>query len=436
MLSDISMQIWDFAETALHEQKSSALLRQCLADAGFTVLPVANMPTAFLAEYGSGAPVIGLLAEYDALPHLSQAVCAWPEPRPETDNGHGCGHNLICTACLGAALAVKDLIDREKLRGTIRLFGCPAEETASGKAQMIQQGVFDQTDCALTFHPSQLNVVVRASYLASTSIQFHFTGKAAHAAAAPEQGRSALDAVELMNIGANYLREHIDSSARLHYCITNGGDSPNTVPAEATVWYMIRAPKRAQVQEVLRRLHLISQGAAMMTETTVHHTLLSCCCDVIPNMVLSEVLDRNMASAGGPVFSQADRDFAAALAANFSPVQRRNVGAAVFAADQLPPDAVLIDQVYHVHDAGCVKAASTDAGNVSYLIPFAQFNAATWPLGTPPHSWAACAASGSGIGAHAMIFAAKVLAGACQDLLYNPSLLDQARQELLRSTSA
>ena len=433
-LKSICRQIWEYAETALNETRSSALLRDYLQRAGFRIKEVPGLPTAFIAEYGEGRPVIGILSEYDALPGLSQKVQAEKEKREGTENGHGCGHNMICTSMLGAAVALREAMNGNGLKGTLRYYACPAEEITVGKVEMARQSLFDDLDAVLGWHPSQLNVGARSTYLATNSIKFHFKGKSSHAAAAPEAGRSALDAVELMNVGANYLREHINDKARLHYCITNGGTSPNTVPEDAEVWYIVRAPRRNEVQDITRRLYKIAAGAALMTETKVIPEFQSGCYDVMPNEVLSQVLDENLQAVGAIGFTKQDYAFARELGRDFTEEQRRRVGAALFTEPgQIPKGSYLEAGVYSVSDRGTVKAASTDAGDVSYIAPFAQFNVATWPLGCPPHSWYASAASGSGIGMNAMIFAAKVLAGSLADLFTHPETVERARKEFRES---
>lgn len=433
-LKNICRQIWEYAETALNEVRSSALLKDYLQRSGFRIREIQGLPTAFIAEYGEQKPIIGILSEYDALPNLSQKVQAKKEKREETENGHGCGHNIICASMLGSAVALKEVMNEIGLKGTLRYYACPAEETIVGKVEMARQGLFDDLDVALGWHPSQLNVVARSTYLATNSIKFHFKGRQSHAAAAPEMGRSALDAVELMNVGANYLREHINDKARIHYCITNGGASPNTVPEDAEVWYIVRAPKRSDVRDITRRLYKIAAGAAIMTETKVVPEFQSGCYDVMPNEVLSQVLEENLQMVGSIDFTKEDYAFARELGQNFTDEQRRKVGAALFTAPgQIPEGSYLEKSVYSINDRGTVKAVSTDAGDVSYIAPFAQFNVATWPLGCPPHSWYASAASGSGIGMNAMIFAAKVLAGALADLFTHPDIVERARREFMES---
>jgi len=271
----ISDQVWQFAETAMKERKSAAVLSDALEREGFHIQRgVAGMPTAFVAQYGQGHPVIGILGEYDALPGLDQEVNPFQKSMNKGEPGHGCGHNLLGAAAYGAVLAVKEAIDTQQLRGTIRYYGCPAEETGVGKAFMVRDGLFDDVDISLTWHPGGANYVKLASSQAVNSVKFKFTGRTAHAAGDPWNGRSALDAVELMNIGANYLREHIITDARIHYVITQGGLAPNIVPEFAEVWYFVRAPQRHQVDEIYERLVNIAHGAAQMTETAMQNRVL------------------------------------------------------------------------------------------------------------------------------------------------------------------
>lgn len=434
-LRGVAEDIWEHPELPFQEKHASALQADVLAKAGFRVRwDFKDLPTAFVAECGSGSPIIGIAGEYDALAQLSQKVSPVREPVVKDAPGHGCGHNLLGTAGMGAALALKEAIDAGSLRGTVRYYGCPAEESLAGKVFMAREGAFDDLDACLCWHPSSMNTIWGCSFLALNSMMFRFTGVAAHAAAAPHLGYSALDAVELMNVGANYLREHITEKARMHYSITNGGGAPNIVPAEAAVWYYVRAPKRSQVEEISARLMEIAEGAAKMTRTTVQREFLAGCYDALPNKVLGEVLLRNMKEIGGPRFTDADRAFAAELAKSFAPGAKEKVMETYCA----PPEVVaqtLHEGVVTNNDEGQVLAGSTDVGDVSFIVPFAQLTAATWPVGTASHSWQATAASGMGIGYAAMMFAAKALTGCVFDLLTDTSVLPAAKEEFRRKTS-
>jgi aminobenzoyl-glutamate utilization protein B len=275
-LAKLNDKIWSFAEVGLQEHKSAKLLAAELEKAGFSVeIGVAGMPTAFYASWGSGRPKIGFLAEYDALPHLSQKVSADRDPVKVDAPGHGCGHNTYGVAVLGAVLALQAEMKKDSLPGTIVFYGCPAEETGVGKVFMARAGVFDDLDCSLTWHPGAVNTITMSSSNAVDSVKWTFYGRSAHAAGNPDQGRSALDAVELMNVGVNYLREHVVQDARIHYVTTKGGGEPNVVPAEAQVWYYIRAPRRQDVDDLHARITKIAQGAALMTETTYKEELLA-----------------------------------------------------------------------------------------------------------------------------------------------------------------
>ncbi|MDR3588480.1 MAG: amidohydrolase [Negativicutes bacterium] len=436
-LQDVARNIWENPELPFAESNAAGLQSEVLRKAGFSIRSdLKDLPTAFVAEYGSGRPILGILGEYDALAKLSQKVSGKCEPLHIGAPGHGCGHNLLGTAGMGAALAMQQAISSGAVKGTIRYYGCPAEEALAGKVFMAREGVFDDLDACLTWHPASMNVVWGCKFLALNSVEFRFSGVSAHAAAAPHMGRSALDAVELMNVGANYLREHVPEQARIHYTITNGGGAPNIVPAEASVWYYIRAPKRNMVEEIFGRLIKIAQGAALMTETGVEWTVLAGCYDVLPNTVLGGLLHKNMIEVGGPRFSEADRSFARELAKSFGPLHKENVMKAYFA----PPEVVAMDlheTVAAIDDRSQIMAGSSDVGDVSWLVPLAQFTAATWPVGTAAHSWQATAASGSGIGAKAMQFAAKVLAATLFDLFCDSGeVLAKAKTEFVSQAGA
>jgi len=425
----IADKIWENPEPPYGEFHASGLLKETFEKEGFRIKPVPGVPTAFVAEYGAGGPVIGLTGEYDSLKGLSQTRNTVPEPRAEIDYGHGCGHNLLGTATAAAVVAVRHYLDKEKLPGTLRYYGCPAEERLSGKVFMAREGVFNDLDACLSWHPSSLNTVWGARFLAFNSVRFHFTGRAAHAAASPESGRSALDAVELMNIGANYLREHIPDSARLHYTITDGGTEPNIVPARASVWYYLRAPERSQVEEVYARLIKVAEGAAMMTETAVRHELDAACYDMYPNDVLGRVLLTNLREAGPPVFDKADEAYARELGSSYSADQKERSLQGLFAPGDLK-NSLLHNEILENRDQNHVLSGSTDLGDVSRITPTAHFTTATWPIGTAAHSWQASSASGSPAAHKAMMTASKVLAGSLMDLFQKDSdLLVKAREE-------
>ena len=431
-LKEIAYEIWSNPETAFNEYKTSELQKNYLKEQGFKIMDVPNNPTAFIAEFGKDKPILGILGEYDALPGLSQKIMPAKEPMEGFTDGHGCGHNLLGTGGVGAVVALKEIMEKENLKGTIRYYGCPAEETLAGKGLMAKEKVFDDLDSCVSWHPASMNVVWGCSFLAMNSMKFRFKGKAAHAAAAPQAGRSALDAVELMNVCANYLREHVIEKARIHYVITNGGMAPNIVPDDAEVWYFIRAPKRADVKEISDRLYKIAQGAELMTETKMEYELLAGCYDVIPNTIISKLMHNNMLEAGGPKFSKEDYELADKLSKLSTKEEKAKVMSTYFAPDYIL-DIPLSDEVIEIDDKEKVMAGSSDVGDVSYIAPFAQITAATWPIGTAAHTWIATASSGSGIGMNAMIFAAKTMAATIYDLLNDNNLITNAKDEFVKS---
>ncbi len=433
-LSGIAHKIWEYAEPALQEFKSSKLLADELEKEGFTVeRGVAGMPTAFVATYGSGKPVIGLLGEYDALPGLSQDAVPERKPVKEGAPGHGCGHNLLGTGAAGAAMAVKHVMEEHRLPGTVKFFGCPAEEIAVGKVYMIKAGLFDDVDAALTWHPWFVNTTWMASMLALNSVKFRFYGVAAHAAAAPEAGRSALDAVELMDVGVNYLREHVPEKARIHYVITHGGKAPNIVPDFAEVWYFIRAPKRRDVESIYSRVLDIAKGAALMTGTREEVKFITGCWEVIPNEVLSDLIYSNLEEVGPPKFSDEEKLFAKKIAETFPKEQKVRMIESYSIPE--PEKAVKLDLVDYVappRDIGKVLPGSTDVGDVSAKVPTAQCVATTFVLGSAIHSWQAVATAGMSIGHKGMLTASKALALTVIDLLTKPEAITKAKEELRR----
>jgi len=431
VFTDLSDRIWHTPEIGLREQASSQALMDALAAEGFALNRLESMPTAFVASYGEGSPVIALLGEYDALPGLSQAAgVAERAPIVADGPGHGCGHNLLGTAAAAAAMAVRDAIRSQGLRGTVRFYGCPAEETLVGKVFMAKEGLFRDVDCALTWHPGSANAVWAASTQAMNSVRIRFHGIPAHAAANPEDGRSALDAVELMDVGANFLREHVPSDARIHYVITDGGDAPNVVPAHAEVWYYVRAPRRDDVEAIYRRLLDVARGAALMAGVSHEVELVTGCYDTLANRVLGDLLQEQMENIGAPVFGPEEHRLAQDLQATFADgtVERavrhlRRRGLAV------PAGCDLVEAVTPSSGYGEVDSGSTDVGDVSHIVPTAQLTAVTAPLGTPGHSWQNVVSVGSGIGHRGMLYAAEVLARAAAELLARPELVAQAKEE-------
>lgn len=432
-LENIAKTLWDNPELSSEEIKSSQMQKDYLAAQGFVIKNIPNNPTSFIAEFGSGRPILGVTGEYDALPKLSQKVSSTREPAKTLDDpGHACGHNLLGTGGVGAVVALKQIMEEEKLAGTIRYYGCSAEETLSGKPLMAIEGVFNDLDACISWHPSFANTLWGCSFLAMNSMKFKFKGIPSHAAAAPEAGRSALDAVELMDIGANYLREHVKTTVRIHYAITNGGGLPNTVPADAEVWYYVRAPKRSDVQDTTKRLINIAKGAAQMTDTEMKFELLAGCYDVIANHTLGDVILKNMELTGGPKFDDKDYAYAEEFAKQLTPEEKANVFKSYLAPSEVE-DEILDNGVHNNCDYGEIMPGSTDVGDVSYITPFAQMTAACWPVGISSHTWMSCACTGSSIGMKGMLLVAKTLGASLYDLLKKPEVLVAAQDEFKKS---
>jgi aminobenzoyl-glutamate utilization protein B len=443
LFGELSDRIWETPELGLHEERSSATLADALEAAGFAVRRgVAGMPTAFVASSGEGKPVVALLGEFDALPGLSQAR-GTTEPLPLVENGpgHGCGHNLLGTAAAAAAMAVRHAIQRTEAAGTVVFYGCPAEETIVGKVFMVKAGVFADVDCALTWHPGFVNQVEARRSIAMNSARFTFHGIPAHAAAFPENGRSALDAVELMNVGANFLREHVPSTTRIHYVVTDGGLAPNVVPGRAQVWYYVRAPRRVQVEEVYARLLDVARGACLMTGTSHDVRLIGGCYDTIPNQTLGDVLHTTMESIGPPRFTAEEKALARKLQATYiegalreALVDLRRRGRDLGRPGE--PGTDLFEGVMPHTGYGESGGGSTDVGDVSYVTPTAQLRAVTAPVGMPSHSWQNVVSVGSSIGRKGMLFAAQSLAAAACELMRRPDLVTRAREEFATAAAA
>ena len=417
-LCDVNQQIWKLAEVGLQEHKSSAILRDKLKAAGFTIEEgVAHMPTAFVASYGSGKPVIGILAEYDALPGLSQKVAPVRDPLAEGQAGHACGHSGLGTGALGAALAVKEAMEKHQLPGTLRLYGTPAEETVIGKIYMALDGQFKDLDICLHWHPSSKNEAWSGSSKAVVSAKFTFRGTASHASVSPEKGRSALDAVELMNVAANYMREHIKEDARIHYVVTNGGGAPNVVPETATVWYFVRADDHKDVEYNFRWLQDIAKGAALMTRTEMSVQVDTDCHEIIPNQPLAQLVYQNMVRIGAPGFSEEEKAFA------------RRLQEPLTAAFGTTFSEAIDERIHRIPAKLEPSSGSTDVGDVSWQVPTGGLRTACFAAGSPGHSWQNVAAIGSSIGEKGTIYAAKVLAATAIDLLERPSLVEAAAHD-------
>jgi aminobenzoyl-glutamate utilization protein B len=415
----INQDIWNFAELGLEEHRSAARLIGPLKKAGFRLREgVSGMPTAFVAEYGSGKPIIGILAEYDALPELSQQTGGTRRPVPGRANGHGCRHCALGTAAVGAALALRQAIDLHKIKGTIRVYGTPAEETVIGKVYMTLDGQFNDLDACLHWHPGTRNRIWFSSSKALISAKFTFHGLPAHASGSPDKGRSALDGVELMNVGANYAREHMKETSRIHYVITNGGAQPNVVPATAQVWYYVRANAHEDVERQFDWLRDIADGAAKMSRTKVSMQIDTDCHEIIPNLPLSRVVERNFRRVGPPKFDAKDAD----LARQLQEPLRADFG--------VTPPKPLAEEIDALPDTPySPDGGSTDVGDISWHVPTGGFSAACFAAGSPGHSWQNVAAIGSPLGHKGMLVAAKVLALSALDLLQDGAALKEARTD-------
>ena len=442
---DLANAVWGYAELSLKEYQSAALFKKLLAQEGFTVEEnLSGIPTAFSGTYGSGAPHIGILGEFDALSGLSQKAGALErEEMVKNGSGHGCGHNLLGAGSFAAACAVKDFLQQSGLPGTVSFYGCPGEEGGAAKAYMARDGVWKQLDCALSWHPGDTNELMTGTNNSCTQVLYKFKGVAAHAAGNPQDGRSALDAVELMNIGVQYLREHMPPQGRIHYAMVDGGGlSPNVVQPHASVLYMVRSERVKDTLELQRRVDLIAQGAAMMTETSYERIFVDGTANLLPNTALEKVLHDNMLAVGLPSYTQEEWAFAEALKKTFPP------------RDELPGDApkwsseikavvkektangtrAINDFVMPFYSSNEFTPGSTDVGDVSWLTPTSQITAATWPSGSPGHSWQNVSCGATSVADKGMLYAAKVLAGAAADLFADPALIEKAKEELAKRT--
>lgn len=426
----LSDRVWGMPEIAYTEFRSSAEHKAMLQEEGFRVTEApAGIPTALVGEAGEGGPVIAFLGEYDALPGLSQeANVAEPRPLPGNGYGHGCGHNMLGSAALLAATALKNYLAETGQPGRVRYYGCPAEEGGAAKAFMVRDGVFGDVDAAITWHPAALTRVDEALSLANTRIDFTFTGRSSHAAAAPHLGRSALDAVELMNIGVNYMREHMPSSARIHYAIIDGGGiAPNVVQGRATVRYAVRALDVHGMRALNERVFKIARGAAMMTETEVEIRILSAVSNLLGNTPLEEAMHANLERLGPVAFDDADRDFAARIQATLS--EEDIVSDYRRCGVEPRANQPLCDFIVPLHQVGEPMIGSTDVGDVSWAVPTVQARVATHAIGTPGHSWQITAQGKAGAAHKGLVYAAKVMAGTAVDLLADPGLLERAKED-------
>jgi aminobenzoyl-glutamate utilization protein B len=412
--TELALRIYELAELGYLETESSAGLQALLSSQGFAIeAGVAGIPTAFVASYGSGEPIVAVLGEFDALPGISQAVSPVRQIVPGRPNAHACGHHLFAVGSAAAAIAVKQWLVAERHTGTIRFYGTPAEEGGAGKAYMVRARLFDDVDAVLHWHPDDRNNASPYTTLANRSAKFRFHGVSSHAGSAPEAGRSALDGVEAMNYMVNLMREHVPSEARIHYVITAGGSAPNVVPDFAEVFYYVRAPDAAQVEMLWERLVAAAEGAAQGTSTRVEFEVIHGAHSMLPSLALSEVMDRNLRRVGGVSYDTEEAAFAAELYRSFD-----------------SPPSALGSQSGVEPFASLELASSTDVGDVSWVAPTAGVRIATWVPGTVGHSWQAVAAGGMDIGLKGMLVAAKTLALSAIDLYEQPEVLAAAAAEL------
>lgn len=417
----VASHIWEYAELGYQETRSSDELINLLRSEGFKIEQgVAGMPTAFTATYGSGGPVIGILAEFDALPGLSQKVAPAKDPLIEGKPGHGCGHNLFGTASSAAAISLKEWLAKNKKAGTIRLYGTPAEEGGGAKMYMIRDGLFNDVDVVLHWHPSNRNDASPESCMAIKQGLFRFYGKSSHAAGAPEKGRSALDGVESMNYMVNMMREHMPTDARIHYVITKGGLAANVVPDYAEVEYMVRNPDARILMELWDRVVKCGEGAATGTETTMKFEVISGSYNILPNETLAKLMYNNLKNVGGVNYSPEDVEFAKKLQSSFT---------------YKAPDIAEAGVVQPFKPGGFFPA-STDVGDVSWVVPTVGLGTATFVPGAPGHSWQAVATANTDIGMKGMLNAAKALAMTGIDLFRNPQEIEKAKKELKDRTGA
>lgn len=410
---DLSRQIWEFAEVGYQEERSAALLREELKAAGFSITErVADIPTAFSAQWGSGRPVIGILGEYDALPGLEQEAVPAKRPLKATKPGHGCGHNLFGAASAFAAIAVKEQLAAMKGAGTVRFYGCPAEEGGGGKIYMVRAGAFKDCDVVLHWHPGSENRASLKSSLGNLTGKFRFSGTPAHAASSPEKGRSALDAALLFCHAVELLREHVPQSARIHYVITRGGDAPNVVPAFAEVFLYVRSPSMTAVDAVWPRVVKCAEAGALATETAFKLEIVNSNYTILPNDALAALLDRNLRLVGGVEYSAGEKLFAEEIRKTFF-------------TDEIP--GLEAARLIRGMEEG-VGNGSSDVGDVSWVVPTGGFNTATFVPGSPAHSWQSTACAGHSIGRKGMVVAAKTLALSTMDLMNDPKLIEDARK--------
>ena len=412
---NVALEIWDYAELGYLEKNSSSLLASSLEDEGFTIKKgLAGIPSAFIAEFNNGGPVIGILGEFDALPGLAQTTSPFKEVANNSNGaGHACGHHLFGAASAWAAVAIKEWIVKNNIRGTIRFYGTPAEEGGSGKVYMVREGLFEDVDIVLHWHPDDSNSANSRTSNSNKSAKFTFSGISAHAAGSPEQGRSALDGVEAMNHMVNMMREHIPQESRIHYVITKGGLAPNVVPDLAEVYYYVRHPKMTVVEDLFLRVVNAANGAAIGTDTKMTYEVMHGNFSLLPNDTLQKIVHRNLESLGGIKYNAQENEYASLMYETF------------FEPDNQIGSQETVRPFKTSHGYG-----STDVGDVSWNVPTAGFRAATWVPGTASHSWQAVASGGTSIGLKGAELAAKTLAMSAIEIYSNPSIIEEAKAEL------
>ena len=416
--SEVAQEIWELAEVGYMETESTEMLQTMLREAGFEMASgVAGMPTAFVASWGSGGPVIGIMGEFDALPGINQSRSSERDPIPGKVAGHACGHHLFGTGSVAAAMAVKDWLERTGQPGTIRVYGTPAEEGGAGKVYMVRAGLMNDVDAMLHWHASSENSASASSSLANKSAKFRFYGQSAHAAAAPWRGRSALDGVEAMHNMVNMMREHVTPASRMHYVVTAGGSAPNVIPDFAESYIYVRHPDPEEVRRMFEWVVKTADGAALGTDTHMEYEVIHGIYNVLPNEPLARAMHANLTRVGGVAYTAEEQRFAEMIQHSFP-------------ADAPPIESAMQVQPFEVIEVG--QGGSTDVGDVSWAVPTAGLRTATWVPGTSAHSWQAVAAGGTDIGNRGMINAAKTLAFTMHDLFTQPAILAAARDEFFR----
>ena len=415
---DIAMKIWELAEVGYQEYESSKLLIDSLKGHGFEITEgVADIPTAFIAEYGAGYPTVAILGEFDALPGVSQSSSPYRENGSNEDAGHACGHHLFGAGSAWSAVAVKDWMKNNNINGTIRFYGTPAEEGGSGKVYMARSGLFDDVDIVLHWHPGSVNHARPRTSNANKSVKIKYKGISAHAASAPHKGRSALDGVEALNMMTNLMREHIPQESRMHYVITKGGLAPNVIPEEAEVYYYIRHPDKDVVEELFLRVIKAAEGAAMGTETQMSYEVMHGNYSLMPNDTLQKIMHKNLEDRGGIKYTDAEAEYAKTIMKSF-----------------IDNDSEIGDQEEVLNYKMTHGYGSTDVGDVSWLVPTAGARIATWVPGTSAHSWQAVASGGMSIGLKGTKLAVQILTDTAKAIYLDPGIADEAKKELAERT--